>query len=263
MTMRQPISRPPRLASALLAFVADQKERSFLIGDLAEEFHDVGLDRGWRAASRWYWSQTLRSTAPLIVARLTSEQTTRSVGATIVGFVTAIASATIFGAILNAILGFRSDATLGTIAMVVTACALVSSTCAGWASTWASGGLRRRTMMLIGLVVVVPDIVYAVRSPGAHELPWTLLPLSLAIIATCAGLAFGGRSEIVDQEFKLLIARPFVPPFAARQIVERRLGRDHGTWRRRLDHLRMANSKVSGSFLEKMPCNGMCCRVFS
>jgi hypothetical protein len=245
MTMRQPISRPPRLASALLAFVADQKERSFLIGDLAEEFHDVGLDRGWRAASRWYWSQTLRSTAPLIVARLTSEQTTRSVGATIVGFVTAIASATIFGAILNAILGFRSDATLGTIAMVVTACALVSSTCAGWASTWASGGLRRRTMMLIGLVVVVPDIVYAVRSPGAHELP------------------FGGRSEIVDQEFKLLIARPFVPPFAARQIVERRLGRDHGTWRRRLDHLRMANSKVSGSFLEKMPCNGMCCRVFS
>jgi hypothetical protein len=164
-----------------------------LIGDLAEAFHDMALDQGGNAASRWFWNQALRSAGPLLVSRLTSDRMVRSAGAMIVGIVTAIASATLFGGVLEQTLDLNAQATLGMIAMVVTACALVSSTCAGCASTWVSGGHYRWALVLIGLVVVAPDIVYAVRYHGAEDLPWVLLPPSLAILATCAGLVLGRK----------------------------------------------------------------------
>ena len=193
MVKRQRIMRAPRLAVAILSVVAGRSDRAFLIGDLAEEFRDVALDRGRNVGSRWYWNQAVRSAGPLLIARLTSERMARSVSATVVGWVTAIVSATVFGLFLDRTLGMNSGATLGMIAMVVTACALVSSTCAGWASTWVSGGPYRLALVLIGLVVVAPDIVYATQHHGTDGLPWVLLPLSLAILATCAGLALGRR----------------------------------------------------------------------
>ena len=193
MVTRKRTNHPPKLASALLALVTSPSDRAFLMGDLAEEFHDVAMERGEDGASRWYWSQALRSVGPLFLSRLTSEQRTRSVGGAAVGAVTAIASATAFGLLLNLFLGFRPEASLGLIAVVVTSCALVSSTCAAWASTWVSGEPSRWAFVLIGLVVVAPDFVYAARSHTVHMLPGALLPLSLAIVATCAGLALGGK----------------------------------------------------------------------
>jgi hypothetical protein len=193
MVRRQRIIRPPRLAIAILSVVSGRPERAYLIGDLREEFRTVALNRGRNAAFRWYWEQAVRSVGPLLIARLTSERLARSVGATIVGWVTAIVSATVFGLFLERALGLNSEATHSMIAMVVAACALVSSTCAGWASTWVSGGPYRSALVLIGLVVVAPDIVYAARHHGTYGLPWVLLPPSLAILATGAGLVIGGK----------------------------------------------------------------------
>ncbi len=193
MVTRKRTRHPPKAATALLALVTSPSDRAYLMGDLVEEFHDIATERGVDGASRWYWSQALRSAGPLFVSRLTSEQWTRSIGGAAVGAMTAIASATAFGLLLNLFLGFRPEASLGLIAVVVASCSLVSSTCAAWASTWVSGGASRWTLMLIGLVVVAPDFVYAARSHTIHMLPGALVPLSLAIVTTCAGLALGGK----------------------------------------------------------------------
>jgi hypothetical protein len=199
MVRRQQIKRPPQLAVAILSVVAGRPDRAYLIGDLAEEFRDVVRDRGRNAASRWYWNQAVRSAGPLLIARLTSERMARSVRATIVGWATAIVSATVFGFFLDRTLGMNSEAALSMIAMVVTACALVSSTCAGWSSTWVSGEPYRWALVLIGLVVVAPEIVYATQHHGMYGPPWVLLPPALAILATCAGLALGRRLCLLIQ----------------------------------------------------------------
>lgn len=55
---------PPRLARLLLLMVVDSSDSPFLIADLAEEYEVVLSRSGQSAASRWYWSQTLRSILP-------------------------------------------------------------------------------------------------------------------------------------------------------------------------------------------------------
>ena len=117
----------------------------------------------------------------------------KSAVAIVVGIITAIASAIIFGRILDQTIGMNPEATLGVIAMVVTMCALVSSTCAGCTSTWVCGGPYRWALVLIGMVVVAPDIIYAATHYGVGDPHWLLLPPTLAILATCTGLSLGGK----------------------------------------------------------------------
>ena len=186
-------NHPPRIALALISLFAARPDRAFLLGDLAEEFQELATDRGENTASRWYWNQTLRSAVPLLVSRLATERMGRSVGAMMTGIIAAIASATAFGVILEKTLQLNDQATLPVIALVVTACALVSSTCAGCASTWVSGNPYRWARLVIGLVVVAPDLAYAMRYHGAEDLPWVLVPPVLAILATSVGLVLGRR----------------------------------------------------------------------
>jgi len=185
------IRRPPRLATAILSLTTGRPDRASVLGDLTEEFRAIALDRGWDAASRWYWSQAVRSVGPLLWGRLASEGVTRSVGGTSAGLVAAVVAATVFGLVLDRTWGPDAEATLAVISAVVMTCALLSSTVASLVSGWASGRLYRWTLVVIGLVVVAPDITYAARHYSTHGLPSVLLPPSLAILATCAGLALG------------------------------------------------------------------------
>jgi putative ABC transport system permease protein len=58
------VTSPPRLARWMVAAFVDEPMREFLLGDLDEQFAETLRDRGPRRASRWYWSQTLRSIRP-------------------------------------------------------------------------------------------------------------------------------------------------------------------------------------------------------
>ena len=62
--------RPPLLASLLLRLAARPDDRTFLLGDLRDEFAAIASARGRRAAARWYWRQALTSAGPLVSARL-------------------------------------------------------------------------------------------------------------------------------------------------------------------------------------------------
>ncbi|UCG87760.1 MAG: ABC transporter permease [Gemmatimonadota bacterium] len=54
--------KPPALARLLLALTAPERDRQFLIHDLAEEFHIlIAEGRGKWEARRWYWHQVLAS----------------------------------------------------------------------------------------------------------------------------------------------------------------------------------------------------------
>lgn len=58
--------RPPRFAEWLVArsLRSGACDRDAVLGDLAEEFHDMAERRGAPAARRWYWRQTVRSIGP-------------------------------------------------------------------------------------------------------------------------------------------------------------------------------------------------------
>ena len=193
MTVRHDITPPPRLAHAILNLIADRHEHDGLVGDLCEEFQHIVRDRGYVAASRWYWSQTVHSVGPLVLSRLTSDRVTKPVGAVVVGSVTAIVTATLFGLALTRVVDVNAEIPLLTVAAVVTACALVSSMMAGYASALVFGRLPRWTLVFVGLVVVAPDLVYAVLDHRTYGLPWVAIPPLLAILAASTGLALGRR----------------------------------------------------------------------
>ena len=62
---------PPLGAQRLLYFVLPRKNRQDIIGDLAEEYKTEILPRlGRRGAVVWYWSQAIRSVAPVVYRAL-------------------------------------------------------------------------------------------------------------------------------------------------------------------------------------------------
>ena len=185
--------RPPGLATRLLVLSVARAERPFVLGDLEEEFVGLARTRGCAEAKRWYWSQALRSAGVLFLARLTSAPEARAAGAVIAGCVAAIAAAICLGCGLGFVLGTPVEPTLAMVAVVVMTCALVSSTCGGCALTWVAGEQPRWTRALVGLFVLAPDIVQAARHLAAEALLWALLPLGLAILATCVGLTLGSH----------------------------------------------------------------------
>jgi predicted permease len=63
--------RPPRLAQWIAARSLAPDERDHVLGDLAEEFADLGARRGRGAARRWYWRQALLSVPPNLHRRAT------------------------------------------------------------------------------------------------------------------------------------------------------------------------------------------------
>jgi putative ABC transport system permease protein len=63
------LPRPPRLARWLVSLCAPPDDAHLVLDDLAEEYVAREVAEGSRAARRWYWSQAIRSTGPLLVLR--------------------------------------------------------------------------------------------------------------------------------------------------------------------------------------------------
>jgi hypothetical protein len=57
---------PPSAAEKFLFLVLSREERQTLIGDLAEEWHEIKDLHGIGFANTWYWEQTLLSILPLL-----------------------------------------------------------------------------------------------------------------------------------------------------------------------------------------------------
>jgi len=76
---------PPRLANRLLDLVMSSRSKEMLVGDLTEEFHLLASTHP-RRASRWYWSQVIRSVAPLLAAHVRSGLWLKTMGAALLGY---------------------------------------------------------------------------------------------------------------------------------------------------------------------------------
>ena len=69
--------RLPRRAERLASWSLAPWERVAVLGDLAEEFHEIQATRGERAAHRWYWRQTIASIWPNVLRRLKGDERRR------------------------------------------------------------------------------------------------------------------------------------------------------------------------------------------
>ena len=185
--------QPPGLAAAIVGLCSTPTDREVILGDLEEEFRSRRERHSVAAARRWYWDQALRSTQPLLAWKLATAPSARVVSGLIAGSATAIASATLLGILFQNLLGSGVDAATPLITIVVTTCALFTSTCAGCASLWATGRRSRLVLAAVGLVVVAPDLIHALLHSHAKSWPWALLPVVFAAAAAHSGLRLGGR----------------------------------------------------------------------
>jgi hypothetical protein len=65
--MPQPsFPRPPRLATWLIEFFISSEQAESISGDLVEEFSGLVSKTGIASARRWYWRQSVKTTAHLI-----------------------------------------------------------------------------------------------------------------------------------------------------------------------------------------------------
>ncbi len=64
------MSRVPVAARILVQRLAPPDRREAVVGDLDEEFEERAAEDGVPEARRWYWSQVLRSSGPLLALRV-------------------------------------------------------------------------------------------------------------------------------------------------------------------------------------------------
>jgi hypothetical protein len=184
-------SGPPRLAVFLLARVTEPAARPYILGDLREEFRELASDRGGAAARRWYWRQVGGSVGPLLGERLAASRPLRAAGETAVGITAAVLTAVCFGTLLEFLVRRGAEPSAAAVSLVVVTCALLSATGGGLALTWAAGRPRAWMLFLVGLVVVAPETIHALRHAGSAGPADTVLPLALALPAALAGLVLG------------------------------------------------------------------------
>ena len=65
---KTPLVQPPRLAVWFVNLFTSYERSEFLFGDLLEEFSDIASTSGDAFARRWYWRQSMKTVAHLIVA---------------------------------------------------------------------------------------------------------------------------------------------------------------------------------------------------
>ncbi len=65
MMSRSEFVQPPRLATWLINLFTPDEDPESILGDLLEEFSELGSKSGVAFARRWYWRQTIRTIAHL------------------------------------------------------------------------------------------------------------------------------------------------------------------------------------------------------
>lgn len=184
--------RPSPLATALLRLCTVPGDRAAILGDLEEEYRELAATRPSRAAQH-YWSQTLRSVAPLLVWRLCVASRLRAVVGVVAGSATAIVSATLVGTSLERVLGVDAEPAPAVVGSVVMLCVFVSSASAGWISGRVAGSRSPWVLVAVGLVVVAPEAIHAAILSHPVQTSPEYLPLAFALLAAPLGLALGAR----------------------------------------------------------------------
>ena len=95
-------ARPPRLAAWLVNLFAPADQAESILGDLHEEFSQIGSKSGAAAARDWYWRQSLRTMANLASGGFRGAPWTTS-GAVIGGFLLLRFAHWLPGKLLNAV----------------------------------------------------------------------------------------------------------------------------------------------------------------
>lgn len=83
--------KPPFLAEALLAAAAPAHDYEIVAGDLHEEYLRILHARGAKAATRWYWSQTLLSLPSLLSYSRSKKSALRSAGVALIALAVLVA----------------------------------------------------------------------------------------------------------------------------------------------------------------------------
>jgi len=65
MTSHNSPARPPRIASWVIGMFAYREQAEAIDGDLLEEFSEINVSKGASVARRWYWKQSLKTSAHL------------------------------------------------------------------------------------------------------------------------------------------------------------------------------------------------------
>lgn len=185
----------PELAWRLVWLCTAPGDRDTVLGDLEEEFRYLTTRRGDSAARHWYRSQVLRSAGSLLGLRISRSPIARSCQGAAAGATLAIVAASLFGLLVERWLGSPSDPPARTMALVVTGCALLSSTCGGWVSTLATRGRNLGALWFVGGIVVTPEVLHA----GLARTPWSPLYLALALTGAVVGLTLGGRLALAGR----------------------------------------------------------------
>jgi hypothetical protein len=74
------------LGGLFLALFAPRRDRETIAGDLAEEHALLAATTGSRAASRWHFSQVMRSAGPLLWANIRRGGWLKTLGAALAGY---------------------------------------------------------------------------------------------------------------------------------------------------------------------------------
>ncbi len=68
MSRRVNVGEPPRTAARLLSLFAPNETAEVILGDLHEEFSEQRSNSGTARARSWYWRQSGKTLASLVVA---------------------------------------------------------------------------------------------------------------------------------------------------------------------------------------------------
>jgi hypothetical protein len=221
--MTSHVQPPPSAELFATALIADRELREEVLGDLTEEYHHLSASASPPPATRWYWSQLLRSAIPLstmAVSRGGRRGWTRHLFAVLAGSATmyviltlgAILNGRLRGVILNPVSPWASqalsfgDPLFGTLPplWLTAATSVVVAVLAGIVSSYVAASVGRRSPLApamtlcaicIGLLYVLPlliGVVVGMRDASAAA-SGQLWRLGWMLVGVMAGVLLKAR----------------------------------------------------------------------
>lgn len=178
--------RPPVLAEALVAAVANSSDYEIVAGDLHEEYVRIRYLSGAKAANRWYWAQTVLSIPSLLSYSRSNGSVLRQIGVALIVLAvlfTMLVVITVIEAVFQTFFGFHH------IPGYVWPCinyadALVFGAILSWLVR--TDGLRVTLCASVFLVLcfVIPAVA---GNPGSQASLSTWLQLLAVVPVMCVG----------------------------------------------------------------------------
>lgn len=218
MMTKSSLAQPPPLAVWLMSLFTTHEQSETILGDLLEEFSDLALRSGGTFARRWYWRQSLRTTAHLIGAgfRVAPWQIA---GAVVGGFLLYFLCAGRLEHAVVAVLDLRREphvtpydtwpqmqARMRSLQYGVVAGHFLLALFVGCIVAMTAKGREMVAGISLGLVLWAPQMAWFLVWSARHEhafLPLQLImPLSVSIMTIAGALVVRtGRSAVSSRRF--------------------------------------------------------------